>query len=158
MEASKKRITIFLNSAVGAGEKAGEVRFDISHLSSQLKINKRYRLTTQCFTFFADSGVTKNKAISIQVPEFIQDGAVLRASLSNSSLGLLPSTCLALLESGESNDNRVLRFQSNGSDGVDGFFSQNIFTVRLIDMSTGLVFAFSNGVNYGIHLSIDELE
>ena len=89
MEASKKRITIFLTSAVGAGEKAGEVRYDISHLSAQLKINKRYRLTTQCFTFFADSGISKNKAVSIQVPEFTQDGSILRASLSNSSLGLL---------------------------------------------------------------------
>lgn len=158
MELAKKRITLFLTSTVSGGTKAGEVRYDISHLSSQLKINKRYRLTLQCFTFFADSGITKNKAISLQIPEFIQDGSILRASTTSSNTGTLPATCMAIMTTGEGNDNRNLRFQGNGADGVEGYFSQNLVTVRLIDMSTGSVFAFTNDVNYGLHLSIDELE
>jgi hypothetical protein len=158
MELAKKRITLFLTSTVSGGTKAGEVRYDISNLSARLKVNKRYRLTLQYFGFFADSGITANKVISVQIPEFIQDGATLRASTTSTNAGIQPAVNLAFLNTNQGNDNRCLHFQSNGAEGVEGYFTQNLITVRLVDMSTGSVFAFTNDVNYGVHLSVDELE
>ena len=157
-EKIKKRFSLFLKSEIGLGSglTANAIQFDLTALNSRIPLNKRIRLSLHCFSFFdvAVSGA-HHVACSVSIPEFIQDGLIVSSSGSTNT-SLQTSPCLALVAAVGGNTN--LRYQSNGNDGVEGYFQTNIITVRIDKLPANDATLLNVNVNWGMHLSIDELE
>lgn len=152
-----KRFSLFLKSEIGlaSGLTANNIQFDLSSLNSRIVPNKRMRLTLHCFSFFdvAVSGA-HHVAFSLSIPEFVQDGIIVSSS-GTQNTALQTSPCLALLAAEGNNTN--LKYQSNGSDGVEGYFTTNIITVRIDKLPANDATTLNPNANWGLHLSIDEL-
>ncbi len=153
-----KRFTLFLQSSVALGgvTTANTIQFDLSTLNQRIQTNKRMRMSCAYFTFFdvAVSGA-HHVAFSVSIPEFVQDGllitsnAVINETLSQSQrLFLLPAQ----------GQNTNLSHQGNGFDWVEGYFSTNLITVKIDKLPATDATTLNAGVNWAMHLTLDELE
>jgi hypothetical protein len=155
---NSKRFSLFLKSQIGlaSGLTANNIQFDLSTLNNRFKANKRLILTLHCFSFFdvAVSGA-HHVAFSISIPEFIQDGIIVSSSGSTNT-ALQTAPCLAIIAAEGNNSN--LKHTGNGADGVEGYFTTNIITVRIEKMPANDATTLNPNVNWGMHLTLEEAE
>lgn len=153
-----KRFTLALRSAVNGGATATSVQYDLTSLSSRLTPGKQYRLTIRNFAFSASVWTTSNSTISVDIPEFARQGILVSASTTNTLTALQSTFPMILIHNDNGNSNRLLAFDDGSENGVDGYFTSNIITVRILDEATKAAPVLTADVNYTMIMSIDELE
>lgn len=153
-----KRFTLALRSAVTGGATATSVQYDLTSLSSRLTPGKQYRLTIRNFCFSASAWSTPNSCVSIDIPEFARQGILVSASTTNPLTALQSTFPMFLVHNDNGNSNRLLSYDDASENGLDGYFTSNIITVRILDEATKAAPALTADVNYTMIMSIDELE
>lgn len=153
-----KRYSLFLRSAVNGGATAASVQYNLTALNSRIRPDKKYRLTVRQFSFSGAVWNTGSTSISVSIPEFVQNGMLVSASTTNTLTSLQGNHPLFLVHNDQGNNNRILAYDNFTDTGVDGYFTSNIITVRIIDESTLAAPALTININYSLLFTLDELD